>query len=82
MARTKKFDEGKVLHDILTLFWVKGYHQSSLDDILRAGDISKQSMYDTYGDKKALFLKALALYRNETKRVIEGKIDELLEKGA
>jgi TetR/AcrR family transcriptional repressor of nem operon len=82
MARTKEFDEIKVLRDILTLFWEKGYHQSSLDAILQAGGISRQSMYDTYGDKKALFLKALALYRNETKRVIEEKINALLEKGA
>jgi TetR/AcrR family transcriptional repressor of nem operon len=81
MARTKEFDETKVLHDILMLFWEKGYHQSSLDDILRAGGISRQSMYDTYGDKKALFLKVLELYRKETKQIIEDKINELLEKG-
>jgi TetR/AcrR family transcriptional repressor of nem operon len=81
MARTKEFDEAKVLHDILMLFWEKGYHQSSLDDILRVGGISRQSIYDTYGDKKALFLKAFALYRKETRQIIEGKINALLARG-
>lgn len=81
MARTKEFDDVKVLRDILMLFWKKGYYQSSLDDILRAGGISRQSMYNTYGDKRALFLKALALYREETRQLIEEKVNDLLEKG-
>jgi TetR/AcrR family transcriptional repressor of nem operon len=81
MARTKSFDEAEVLHNILMLFWRKGYCQTSLDDILKAGGISRQSVYDTYGNKKTLFLKTLALYRDESKRIIENRLTELLDEG-
>lgn len=78
MARTKSFNQEEVLNKILMMFWQKGYHQTSLQDILKAGGISKQSMYDTYGDKRALFLKVLALYREISTKAIEQGVKEKL----
>jgi TetR/AcrR family transcriptional regulator, transcriptional repressor for nem operon len=80
MARTKSFDQEEVLNKILMMFWQKGYHQTSLQDILRAGGISKQSMYDTYGDKRTLFLKALILYREINTKAIEQRVQEELDR--
>ena len=79
MARTKSFDQEETLHKILMMFWQKGYHQTSLQDILKAGGISKQSMYDTYGDKRTLFLKVLALYREINTKAIEQQVKEKLD---
>lgn len=79
MARTKSFDQEETLNKILMMFWQKGYHQTSLQDILRAGGISKQSMYDTYGDKRTLFLKVLALYREISTKAIEQGVKEKLD---
>jgi TetR/AcrR family transcriptional repressor of nem operon len=79
MARTKSFDQEETLNKILMMFWQKGYHQTSLQDILRAGGISKQSMYDTYGDKRTLFLKVLALYREINTKAIEQQVKEKLD---
>lgn len=79
MARTKSFEQEEALNKILMMFWQKGYHQTSLQDILRAGGISKQSMYDTYGDKRTLFLKALALYRDIHTKAIEQRVNEELD---
>lgn len=45
------------------VFWVKGYEATSLDDLLRGMRIGRQSLYDTFGDKRALFLAALVRYR-------------------
>jgi TetR/AcrR family transcriptional repressor of nem operon len=81
MARAKNFDENEVLHKILLLFMEKGYHQASLADILKAGGISKQSMYDTYGNKRALFLKAFILFREENSRTIMGLVQDEFNKG-
>jgi TetR/AcrR family transcriptional repressor of nem operon len=81
MARTKSFDEKETLHKIIALFKEKGYHQASLEDILQAGGISRQSMYDTYGDKETVFLKALALFRDENVNALEKQVESELSAG-
>ena len=50
----------------MAVFWRAGYERASLDVLLAAMGISKQSLYDTFGDKRALYLKALAYYRDQT----------------
>lgn len=50
----------------MELFWAKGYEATSLDDLLGAMKIGRQSLYDTFGDKRALFLASLAHYRELT----------------
>lgn len=62
MARTKVFDPGQALEAAMRVFWEKGYESTSLDDLLRAMGIGRQSMYDTFGDKKQLYLAALEHY--------------------
>src|SRR5258707_11830377 len=37
---------------------------------MRAMEVGRQSMYDTFGDKRALFLKALEVYVSESVRAI------------
>ncbi|TYP97089.1 TetR family transcriptional regulator [Sphingobacterium allocomposti] len=65
MARTKVFDEHLILEKAMELFWQKGYNATSAQDLVDNLGISRSSMYDTYGDKHSLFLKALELYRRE-----------------
>ncbi|HVG86177.1 MAG TPA: TetR/AcrR family transcriptional regulator [Vicinamibacterales bacterium] len=66
MARPKAFNEGEALAAAMEVFWRTGYERASLDLLLQAMGISKQSLYDTFGDKRALYLKALAHYREQT----------------
>ena len=66
MARPKAFDEQTALAAAMEVFWRVGYERASLDVLLSAMGISKQSLYDTFGDKRALYLKALAYYRDQT----------------
>ena len=66
MARPKAFDEQQALAAAMEVFWRAGYERASLDVLLPAMGISKQSLYDTFGDKRALYLKALAYYRDQT----------------
>jgi len=70
MARPKEFDQEKALHRAISVFSQKGFAATSTDDLMRAMDIGRQSMYDTFGDKRALFLKALEVYVAESVRAI------------
>lgn len=63
MARTKDFDENEVLAKAIQLFWRKGYNGTSLQDLITGLGISRSSLYDTFGDKHQLYLKALSAYR-------------------
>ena len=70
MARPKEFDQERVLHRAISIFSQKGFAATSTDDLMRAMDLGRQSMYDTFGDKRALFLKALEVYVTEKVRSI------------
>jgi len=62
-GRPKEFDEEEALERALDLFWRKGYKGSSLADLLAAMQISRQSLYDTFGNKRGLFLRVIHHYR-------------------
>jgi TetR/AcrR family transcriptional regulator, transcriptional repressor for nem operon len=66
MARTKKFDPEQALAAAMQVFWRLGYENASLDVLMTEMGIARQSLYDTFGDKRALYLKALAHYRDES----------------
>ena len=68
MARPKEFDQERALHRAISIFSQKGFAATSTDDLMRAMDVGRQSMYDTFGDKRALFLKALEVYVTEKVR--------------
>lgn len=46
----------------MRVFWEQGYEGTSTDDLLCAMGIGRQSLYDTFGDKKQLYLAVLAHY--------------------
>ena len=64
MARTKDFDENEVLNKAIAVFWHKGYNGTSMQDLVDGLGISRSSLYDTYGDKHTLFIKALESYQS------------------
>jgi TetR/AcrR family transcriptional regulator, transcriptional repressor for nem operon len=66
MARTKRFDPKQALAAAMHVFWRLGYENTSLDVLMAEMGIARQSLYDTFGDKRSLYLKALGHYRDET----------------
>ena len=76
MARPKEFDQDKVLHKAIHLFSQQGFAATSTDELMRVMDVSRQSMYDTFGDKRALFLKALETYVSESVDTIRDVLEE------
>lgn len=62
MARTKEFDEIEVLDQALELFRTRGFKATSFEDLTSKLGVSRQSLYDTYGDKETLYESALRRY--------------------
>ena len=66
MARPKEFDREVAVERAMSVFWSKGYAATSTDDLLEAMKIGRQSMYDTFGDKRRLYVEALRRYQLES----------------
>jgi TetR/AcrR family transcriptional repressor of nem operon len=79
MARLKSFDEDAVLERAVQMFWHRGYDGTSLADLEEHLGLGRQSLYNTYGDKRTLFLKALDHYR---RNVGESALARLSDGGA
>ena len=62
MPRPKEFDPDHALDKAMHVFWHKGYEATSMEDLLNAMDLNRGSLYDTFGDKRQLFLKVLDRY--------------------
>ena len=62
MARHKAFNREETLDKALQVFWCIGYEAASMQDLVEAMGINRQSLYDTFGDKRTLFLAALDRY--------------------
>jgi TetR/AcrR family transcriptional regulator, transcriptional repressor for nem operon len=62
MPRAKEFDEAEVLDQALELFRARGFKHTSFSDLVDELGVSRQSLYDTYGDKQALYHQALKRY--------------------
>ena len=43
-------------------FWSRGYHQTSMQDLVDCMGIGRGSIYDTFGSKHGLFMRALERY--------------------
>ncbi|MCB7153735.1 MULTISPECIES: TetR/AcrR family transcriptional regulator [Bacillus subtilis group] len=74
MARSKEFDEKAVLRKAMELFWEQGYEKTSMQDLVNHMGIHRRSIYDTFGDKRSLFLASLNHYEelivNEMESII------------
>ena len=78
MGRPREFDEDTALTKILEVFWSTGFEGSSLNDLVAATGLKKGSLYAAFGDKRAMYLKALALY---DRTAIDGAVQLLTAAG-
>lgn len=64
MARPREFDEDQALAAALETFWERGYDGTSLTDLTERMGLQKGSLYGAFGDKRQLYLSALARYQD------------------
>lgn len=62
MARPKAYDEDTALEAAAELFWSRGYEGASMADLESVMSMGRQSIYNAFGDKRSLFLRALDRY--------------------
>lgn len=66
MARPRTFDRDEALDAAIGAFAEQGFDGTSTDALLEAMNISRQSLYDTFGDKRSLYTEALARYQDHS----------------
>lgn len=63
-GRPRRYDPEAALDSVLEVFWRAGYSAASLDDICHATGMNRPSVYAAFGDKRALYLRAIERYRS------------------
>jgi len=62
MGRRREFDVEKALDAMLCVFWRKGYEGASYTDLTEAAGVERPALYAAFGNKEALFQRALERY--------------------
>jgi TetR/AcrR family transcriptional regulator, transcriptional repressor for nem operon len=68
MARAKAFDEQRAIDAAVDRFWARGYEATSVRDLADSMGIGGTSLYNAYGDKRALFVRSLERYASRSMR--------------
>src|SRR5713226_5907510 len=68
MARPREFDEAAVLDAAIDKFWQRGYEATSVRDLADEMNIAGASLYNAFGDKRSLYVRALNRYLDQTFR--------------
>ncbi|HEV7369480.1 TetR/AcrR family transcriptional regulator [Arenibaculum sp.] len=61
-GRPRQFDEGAALDAALRLFWRHGYEGTSISTLAQAMGLTVASVYNAFGNKESLFMKAVGHY--------------------
>jgi len=78
MARSKEFDVKQVLRKAMEIFWQQGYEKTSMQELVDYMGIHRRSIYDTFGDKRTLFLSALSHYEELITSEMKKRVDSNL----
>jgi AcrR family transcriptional regulator len=80
-GRPREFDPETALAAALQVFWRRGYEGASLAELTDAMGITKPSLYACFGNKEALFRKALDLYERDKLCYVQAAMEAPTAKG-
>jgi AcrR family transcriptional regulator len=75
-GRPRAFDADAALEQALQVFWRQGYEGTSLSDLTEATGLNRPSLYAAFGNKEALFRKALDRYGEQRGRFLRDAVKE------
>ncbi|MFY0601341.1 MAG: TetR/AcrR family transcriptional regulator [Cyclobacteriaceae bacterium] len=62
MPKSVTFDRESIMDKVTTLFWKKGFNATSMQDLVDVTNLNRSSIYNTFGDKEAIFEESLRHY--------------------
>ncbi|MFK7816338.1 MAG: TetR/AcrR family transcriptional regulator [Gammaproteobacteria bacterium] len=76
MSRKSSVDHDEVINRAMNLFWKRGYKKTSVEDLIKEAGVNRFNLYESFGGKHELYLKALDKYRDEVFLQRMEKIDD------
>ena len=68
MPRVEIFNREDVLNKMIAVFHNKGYNATSMQDLVDASQLNRSSLYNSFGNKLAIFLECLKTYQQKATR--------------
>ena len=75
-GRPRAFITEEVLEKVRAVFMAKGFTGASLDELAAAAGLNRPSLYAAFGNKEALFRRALDLYEREKQAYVSAALEE------
>lgn len=69
-GRPRSYDPDVALAQAMNVFWIAGYAATSLDDLSAATGMNRPSLYAAFGDKRQIYEKAIAHYRENARALM------------
>lgn len=76
LGRPREFHPQDFLDAALSVFWTKGFHATSMADLMQVSGLASASIYKLYPDKRSIFLAALTQYMDDGLRRMEKRAGE------
>ncbi|MDB6001907.1 MAG: TetR family transcriptional regulator, partial [Rhizobacter sp.] len=76
MAGVRQFDEEQALEKALSLFWRKGFAQTSMQELAAVTGVQRGSLYNAYQGKEAFFLQVFERYRERFLAELGAELDK------
>lgn len=70
-GRPRSFDEAHILEQAMMVFWAKGFEATSVSALEKATGLGRQSLYNAFGGKRALYEACLAHYERTRSAAME-----------
>ncbi len=75
MPWEKSFDEDEIVGKAMNIFWEKGYEPASMAELIAGTGITRGSLYNAFGGKESLFIKALQKYDRDNRRALLSELE-------
>lgn len=75
MPWEKSFDEDEIVGKAMNIFWKKGYEPASMAELIAGTGITRGSLYNAFGGKESLFIRALQKYDKDNRRALLSELE-------